>query len=75
VVNAAGVQRLSAPFFFEPSFDAVVECLPCCCGPDNPPRYPPTTAGRHLLDKYASTHNSFAAGGGTGEGRGGDDGL
>ncbi len=47
------------PFFFEPAFDARVECLPQCCSPANPARYPPTTAGQHILDKYAQTHAGY----------------
>lgn len=55
-----GGDRYSVPFFFEPSFDTVVECLPQCCNAThNPPRYPPTTSGQHLLEKYKSTHADF----------------
>ncbi|GAX75062.1 hypothetical protein CEUSTIGMA_g2506.t1 [Chlamydomonas eustigma] len=59
VINTTGSERYSIAYFFEPCFDAVVECLPQCCGGDNPPRYPPTTAGQHLLDKYAATHAGY----------------
>ena len=27
-------ERFSIAYFFQPAFDAVVECLPQCCGPD-----------------------------------------
>ncbi len=57
--------RYSIAFFFEPNFDTLVEALPCCCGPHRPPRYPPTTAGQHLLDKYAQTHAGYQAPGET----------
>lgn len=59
VVNTSGRERYSVPFFFEPSFDTVVECLDVCCSPENPARYPPTTSGQHLLSKYAQTHADF----------------
>eukprot|EP00755_Sulcionema_specki_P039541 Sspe_Gene.113007::Locus_96870_Transcript_1_2_Confidence_0.500_Length_1005::g.113007::m.113007 len=59
VVNRKGEERYSAPFFFEPSFDARVECLPQFCSEDRPAKYPPTTAGEHLLQKYRETHNGF----------------
>jgi len=49
---AAGNRRLSIPFFFQPNYDAVIECLPTCCGPDHPPRYEPVTSGRHRLTKF-----------------------
>uniref|UniRef100_A0A7R9YQ36 Fe2OG dioxygenase domain-containing protein n=1 Tax=Chlamydomonas euryale TaxID=1486919 RepID=A0A7R9YQ36_9CHLO len=60
VVNTTGQERYSIAFFFEPNFEAIVECLPQCCGPDRPPKYPPTTAGQHLLDKYAATHAGYS---------------
>jgi isopenicillin N synthase-like dioxygenase len=49
---AAGSRRLSIPFFHQPNHDALIECLPSCCGPDNPPRYAPVTSGQHRLDKF-----------------------
>lgn len=43
--------RRSAAFFLDGNWNAVVECLPTCCGPSNPARYPPVTAGDHLIAK------------------------
>jgi isopenicillin N synthase-like dioxygenase len=37
--------RLSLPFFLQPNFDAVVECIPSCCSADRPAKYPPVTSG------------------------------
>jgi isopenicillin N synthase-like dioxygenase len=52
--------RYSIPFFYEPNFDTIVECLPTCVSlPDNPAKYPPTTSGQYLLDKYQQTHADF----------------
>ena len=59
VLTAGDTERISIPFFYEPNFDTVVECLEVCCSPDNPPKYPPTTSGQHLLDKYKQTHADF----------------
>ncbi|KAG2449269.1 hypothetical protein HYH02_005426 [Chlamydomonas schloesseri] len=61
VINTTGRERYSIAFFFEPNFDTVVEVLPACTGPGNPPRYPPTTSGEHLLAKYAQTHAGYNA--------------
>jgi isopenicillin N synthase-like dioxygenase len=49
---AAGNCRLSIPFFHQPNYDALIECLPGCCGPDNPARYEPVTSGQHRLAKF-----------------------
>ncbi len=49
---AASNRRLSIPFFHQPNYDALIECLPSCCGPDNPPRYEPVTSGQHRLTKF-----------------------
>ena len=62
VLTVSVKERFSLAFFFEPSFDAVVECLPQCLQPGEKPNYPKTTAGKHLLDKYASTHSGYDAG-------------
>jgi len=59
VLTSDGSHRYSVPFFYEPNFEAVVECLAVCCSETNPPKYPKTTSGRHLLDKYKQTHADF----------------
>jgi hypothetical protein len=33
------------PFFLGPNRNPIVDCVPTCVGPDNPPRYEPTTYG------------------------------
>jgi len=43
--------RRSVAFFLDGNYDATIECLATCSSPDNPPRYPPTTAGEHLMAK------------------------
>lgn len=60
VVTSGEKERYSIPFFYEPDFDTVVQCLQVCCSKENPPKYPPTTSGQHLLDKYKQTHADFA---------------
>jgi isopenicillin N synthase-like dioxygenase len=46
-----GTIRRSMAMFNDGNYDTVVEVLPTCTGVDEPPRYPPTTAGEHLLAK------------------------
>jgi isopenicillin N synthase-like dioxygenase len=50
--DAAGTRRLSIAFFHQPNHDALIECLPGCCGPDEPPRYEPVMSGHHRLTKF-----------------------
>lgn len=59
VLTSGEKERYSIPFFYEPNFDAEVKCLPTCCSPENPPKYPPITSGQHLLNKYKETHADF----------------
>ncbi len=51
VVHTDGfASRVSAPFFYEPSYAAVVAPLPQF----GPPRFPPVVYGAHLLSKVTS---------------------
>jgi isopenicillin N synthase-like dioxygenase len=43
VINTNTVDRHSIPVFFGPSADALIEVLPTCQGPGNPPKYQPVT--------------------------------
>jgi isopenicillin N synthase-like dioxygenase len=52
VLNTSMVDRYSIPIFYDPHFDTLAECLPSCCDPDNPPRYPPMRCGEYILGKY-----------------------
>ena len=45
VINRNGDSRYAIPFFIGPNHDSIVDCVPTCVGPDNPPRYEPTTYG------------------------------
>ncbi|EFJ38637.1 hypothetical protein SELMODRAFT_402706 [Selaginella moellendorffii] len=56
-----GEERYSIPFFMEPNFDCIVECLPTCCSPSNPPKYPPIKSGDHLTYRYQITHKGLDA--------------
>jgi len=38
-----GGHRYAIPFFLAPHIDTMIECLPTCAGPDNPPRWPAIT--------------------------------
>ncbi len=39
--NASEHSRYSIPFFLNANTDFVMSCIPSCCGPENPAKYPP----------------------------------
>jgi isopenicillin N synthase-like dioxygenase len=56
VVNESGTDRFSIAYFHSPNPDCVIECLPTCTGPDNPPRYPPAVYRDLVLDFYRANY-------------------
>lgn len=55
VVNAAGRERFSVAFFFEPNLACPIAPFPACCRGGAAPAYEPTTYGDFLKWKYAVT--------------------
>jgi isopenicillin N synthase-like dioxygenase len=51
-VEFAHRERYSIPFFHQPNFDALIECLPGCSGPTNPARHQPVLSGEYILGKF-----------------------
>jgi isopenicillin N synthase-like dioxygenase len=58
-VPPVGRHRYAIPFFLGPHMDAIIECLPTCQGPDDPPRFPPIAYGDYLIWWY---DNNYYAG-------------
>lgn len=56
VISSPDRERYSIPFFFHPDFDTEVACLPSCQSTDDPPRYPPTTTGAHILQRLKDAY-------------------
>ena len=48
--------RYSLALFLDPDDAVEVSCLPSCVSARNPARYPPTTAGEHILTKLRASH-------------------
>ena len=50
VVVPEGVtgDRISVAFFHQPAYDALIECIPTCTAPDDPPRHEPVTSGEWI---------------------------
>lgn len=57
VSNDSDRYRYSIPFFFDPSYDTVIEPLTPFVGPRNPARYLPTLGGDYLADIYDGIPN------------------
>jgi isopenicillin N synthase-like dioxygenase len=57
--RANASRRQSIVFFQSPNYGAVVACLPGCADPAHPPKYPPTTSGGHLREKFLSTQQAI----------------
>ncbi len=53
MIDGRSQRRLSIVFFCQTNYDTVVECLPNCSGPDNPPRYEPIVAGDYSAMRSA----------------------
>jgi isopenicillin N synthase-like dioxygenase len=53
-----GRHRYAIPFFLGPHIDTVIECLPTCQGPDNPPQFPPITYDAYLHWWYDANYNA-----------------
>ncbi len=48
VINTSGEDRYSVPLFVQPTADTIIDCLPTCRGPDNPPQEPPIACVDYL---------------------------
>jgi isopenicillin N synthase-like dioxygenase len=56
VINTTGRERYSIPFFFDPTYHTVVECISSCRSPENPAKYEPITWGGYLKRRFDSTY-------------------
>lgn len=48
----AAKERFSVPFFHQPNYDALIECIPTCTAPGHPPRYAPVRSGEYIMEKF-----------------------
>ncbi len=60
-VNGKAKRRLSIVTFCQVNFDTVIDCLPGCSSPDNPPRYEPITSAAYKRESFAKVYGLKAA--------------
>jgi isopenicillin N synthase-like dioxygenase len=48
--------RVSLVFFHLPNYDAIIRGLESCCGPENPAKYPPVSAGDYIMGKVRTAY-------------------
>ena len=58
VTSPLGRDRYSIAFFLDPNPEALIECLPGCTAPDEPPKYPPILAADYLTQRLVATYGT-----------------
>ncbi len=58
VISLAASRRQSIGYFMHPDYDAPIGCIPTCVEAGTLPRFPEITAGAHIHDKIAQSHNA-----------------
>ncbi|MEV5463305.1 2OG-Fe(II) oxygenase family protein, partial [Streptomyces cellulosae] len=55
--EVSNCERYSVPFFHQPNFDTLIECIPTCASPDNPPRHEPVLSGEYIMEKFRRAYD------------------
>jgi isopenicillin N synthase-like dioxygenase len=58
VLNKGSAARISVPHFASPNGAALIECIPTCTGPGNPPRYQPIRAEDFVKASLAEAYRT-----------------
>jgi isopenicillin N synthase-like dioxygenase len=58
VYNKGAAARISVPHFASPNGATMIQCLPTCTGPGNPPRYAPIRAEDCVTAKLAEAYRT-----------------
>lgn len=53
-----GQERYAIPYFFGPHLDTMIECLPSCQGPENPPQFEPISYSDYVVWWYDANYNA-----------------
>ena len=57
VINKKPGDRYSLPYFFDTDMNAIIECLPSCTGPGNPPKYAKVRYGDYLMERLNKNYD------------------
>ncbi|KAF3550247.1 hypothetical protein DY000_02010378 [Brassica cretica] len=61
VLNGFNLISSQIPFFWSPSHDCLIECLPTCQSENNLPKYPAITCSAYLTQRYKESHRETRA--------------
>jgi isopenicillin N synthase-like dioxygenase len=56
VLNDSGADRYSIAYFHSPNPESIIECLPSCTGPGDPPKYSPAVYRELVLEFYSANY-------------------
>jgi isopenicillin N synthase-like dioxygenase len=56
VLNDSGTDRYSLAYFHSPNPDSVIQPVPSCVGPGNPPKYPPVVYRDLILEFFRANY-------------------
>ena len=57
-LSPTGRDRYAIPYFLGPHLDTMIECLPTCHGPGNPPQLPPISYSDYIVWWYDANYNA-----------------
>ncbi|MDH6135822.1 isopenicillin N synthase-like dioxygenase [Kitasatospora sp. MAA4] len=54
----AHTERYSVPFFHQPNYTALIECISTCTDESNPPRHWPVRSGAYIMGKFSRAYGT-----------------
>ena len=57
-LSPIGQDRYAIPYFLGPHLDTMIDCLPTCHGPGDPPQFPPISYSDYIVWWYDANYNA-----------------